>query len=75
MSNVTQAHMATTVDIPVSDVIDGAKVADLAEVFVLGVTNDGKAYHASSTGDFGRLLLMLLRARNALARRDLITED
>lgn len=75
MADVIKVTFNPFADVPVRVVVDGAGVADLDEIFVLGVTKDGKAYHASSTGDVGRMLMMLLRARAAIERRDPIAGD
>lgn len=51
MGNVTHLREMTDMDIPVQRVLDGAAEAGLSRVFVIGRTEDGALFAASSSAD------------------------
>lgn len=63
MSNVTYLDVETTLDIPPERVLAGAIEQGLAEVMVIGHTEKGELYLASSGGDSKDLLWLLEAAK------------
>lgn len=67
--NVTYLDVSTTLDIPVDRVLDGVKDERLEKVAVIGRTEDGDIYLASSVADARDILWLLeklkLRILNA----------
>ena len=51
--------LSTRLEIPVSEVLDGAQDAGLGQVLVLGRDSRGKVFAAASTADTGVLLLLI----------------
>ena len=69
--NVTHLHTPFKGDLPVSIPLEGALKADLASVIVIGESEDGSLYLASSSGSIADLNLLLdLVKREILAQSD-----
>ena len=64
MAEVFYLYQQTDQAIPVSRVLDGAQ--DLAEVLVLGITDEGELYAAASLSETGTLLFLLESFKHAL---------
>ena len=64
--NVVDLYEETTMDIPVERVINGALEKDLETAIVLGWTEDGDMYLASSTGSRASMYYLLDSAKVAL---------
>ena len=64
MADVIYLHPTTDQPVPVARVLDGAR--DCTEVLVLGWTEGGAMYAASSTSDGGTLLWWIERFKYAL---------
>lgn len=65
MSKIIPLNETTTMDIPPDRVLENA-VGKLKSVIVLGYDQDGYEYFASSTSEYGDLLLLLERAKLTL---------
>jgi len=66
--NVVFLDVATTLDIPVDRIIEGLDSDDYDTILVIGY-KDGEGFDfRSSTGDIGRLLLMMERTKNRLMK-------
>lgn len=65
-SNVVRLQTTTTLDLPVSLVLDKARDADLGRVIVVGRTDAGELYFASSTGSAMSNLWDIEKAKAAL---------
>lgn len=63
MADIVPFTGITACDIPVDRVLDAAKKAGLKSVIVIGETEDGEEYHASSIGDCAELNWMLDRCK------------
>ena len=61
MSNVIAGHFITSLDVPVSKVLDSA--AGLQSVVVLGYTSEGEEFFASSIADGGEVLWLIERLK------------
>lgn len=59
MGKVIKFPGLTTVDIPVENVLEGAKGFNLDYVLVIGKTKDGEYVAAASTSDMQRLLWVI----------------
>ena len=66
-NNVTDIGCITTLDIPPDKVLDRA-VGNLEQVCVIGTTNDGDFYFASSKADGGEVLWLLQLAIHKLMK-------
>jgi hypothetical protein len=64
VADVLYLHPTTDKAIPVSRVLDGARIC--AEALVLGWTDTGTFYAASTTSDGGELLWLIERFKFAL---------
>lgn len=62
--NVVYFNGHTTLPIPVERVIEGAQLADLKEIIVVGVGQDGQPYLASSHTDKHRIIGQLEMAKS-----------
>lgn len=67
-SNVVELDVVTSLDIPVERVLEQAAKAKLTEVTVVGYTEDGDFYFASSQADGGDVLWALEQAKLDLFR-------
>ena len=65
-SNVIELPVITRLDIPPERILKRAKKADLREVVVVGVDNDGEFYFASSVADGGSVLWLFEKAKKEL---------
>lgn len=65
-SNVVKFNGVTRLDIPTSDVLDGAKDQCSDGVIVIGYDEDGDMYFASSMADGGEALWLLEQCKLAL---------
>lgn len=69
--NVVDFTGTTFADVPVENVLDGAKKEGLDLVFVIGLHPDSdEVYSASSTGDVAEILLLLERWKHKLLSGD-----
>lgn len=59
MGDVVHLNIPTNGDIPCDRVLSGAEAANLESVLVLGWDQSGDFYIASSSGDVGKLLMLL----------------
>lgn len=59
----------TSLDLPLSRILDGAAAAEIEPALVLGYDAGGSFYMAATTCDTGRLLILLERAKALLMRR------
>lgn len=59
MTNVVNLPCITKLDLPPDRIIEAAAKADLAGVVVLGYTQDGDAYIASSYADGGNVMWLM----------------
>lgn len=66
MTNVVQFPGDTTVNIEPNAVLDAAMVANLSEVVVVGMGDDGSFYFASSEGNGANTLWLLAQAQRIL---------
>ena len=57
MGDVINFDGPTTLDIPPDKVLEGALASKLASVIVIGETESGEIYHASSSADLAELIL------------------
>jgi hypothetical protein len=62
MGDVIQSGVVTTLDIP-ADTVLAAATGKLVDVMVIGFCDDGSEYAASSTGDLGKILVLLEHAK------------
>ena len=53
MGEVIDLNITTLVDLPVDDVLDGAREAGLCNVFVVGEDMNGNLYIAATSSDNG----------------------
>lgn len=71
MGDVVNGHFRTTNAVPVENVIEGAREADLGEILVLGWNKDNsKLYVAASTGNKPELLYLLELAKGAILQAE-----
>lgn len=68
MGEVVTLNTQTTLDIPVSKVLEGAQ--DLESVVLVGLTKDGEIYFASSGGDGPSINWLLDHAKLRLLSDD-----
>ena len=61
MSNVVDGHFITSLDVPVSKVLNAA--TGLQSVVVIGYTSDGEEFFASSMADGGEVLWLIERLK------------
>lgn len=66
MGEVINLDIPTKGDLPPNLVLDGALEADLKEVFVCGLTQDGGLYLASSGGYLPDMLFLLELAKRSV---------
>lgn len=64
--NVTVLPVTTTHDIPTERVLNGAMLAELKSCVVIGVTQEGELYFASSMADGGDVLWWMEKAKHTL---------
>lgn len=68
MGSVLVLDVETTLDLPPRRVLAAAIEAEIDPVIVIGATDD-RLYIAASTGDPGKLLILLERARREIMAR------
>jgi len=61
--NIHILDVQTKLPLPVNRILDGARNAELSTAIVVGYTEDGEEYFASSTGDIGTIIVLLERMR------------
>lgn len=64
--NVVSAGIVTSLDVPPSRVLAGALDANLTDVVVMGYTQDGDQFFASSMSDGGTVLWMAEKMKASL---------
>ena len=65
MGDVVELRNITRLDLPPDRILESAK-GKLSEVIVIGFTEDGEEYFASSVADGGSVLWQLERAKKRL---------
>jgi len=68
--NIRELRCITTLDIEPCKVLHAALNARLDKVVIIGITVDGEAYHAGSTGNIGDILLMLEKFKIVLLKHE-----
>jgi hypothetical protein len=63
MGEVIRPDFVTKLDVPIDDVINGAKETKFESIIVIGWTEDEGHYFASSTGDAAEMLFILELAK------------
>lgn len=66
IENVIYLPIATTIDMPIKSVIDGAAEHDMDGIAVIGWTTDGSLYFASSYAKTAETNLLLDLAKDVL---------
>ena len=66
MGDVVVGSFQTRLDIPVERIIQGAMVHPLQSLVVIGETEDGELYFASSLGKFSATLWLIELAKKTL---------
>jgi hypothetical protein len=66
VTNVVTLNCDTTLDIPVVRVLEAAMTKDLDMVLIIGITEDGAIYIASSDGDIALNFYAMDRAKYKL---------
>lgn len=69
MGTVVQGHFRTCLDIDPDKVLKGAE-GNLKQAIVIGIDQDGCDYLASSTGDWGKILIALETVKFKMLRGD-----
>jgi hypothetical protein len=68
MGDVVELHVATKLDLPPDNVLQGA-VGKVADVVVVGWDNDGDLYIAASQAALGEILILLEKAKEEVLRQ------
>lgn len=66
MSNVVNLPCITRLDLPPDRILEGAQGKGLTGVFVMGYTEDGEVYFASSYADGGTVMWLMELAKKRL---------
>lgn len=66
MGDVVDLNIVTRLDVDPRRVIDGAAASDLRSVVILGYTEDGDEYFASSIADGADVVWLLERSKHKL---------
>jgi len=68
MGSVVELECVTTLDLPAERVLRKAIEADLQTAVVIGYTQDGEFYFASTTADGGNVMWLTEQARHELLK-------
>lgn len=71
MNNVvTLTPLMTTLDIPVENVLDGAKEMELKKVLVIGINKDDELYAAASFSDAADMIWMMEKVKKYILEEE-----